>query len=42
MKKITPDIIRMIKSRRMTWAGRVNTNGEMRNAYGILVGKPEG
>jgi hypothetical protein len=34
-------IIRMIKSRRMTWAGHVARMGEKRNAYRILVGKPE-
>jgi hypothetical protein len=34
--------IRMIKSRRMMWTGHVAGKGEMRNAYGILVGKPEG
>jgi hypothetical protein len=33
--------IRMIKSRRMRWAGHV-TRMEKRNAYRILVGKPEG
>jgi hypothetical protein len=33
-------IIRIIKSRRMKWPG--TTNGEKRNAYRILVGKPEG
>jgi hypothetical protein len=33
-----PSIIRMIKSRRMRWAG----HGEKRNACMILVGKPEG
>jgi hypothetical protein len=38
----SPSIIRMIKSRRMRWAGACSTNGEMRNAYRILVGKPEG
>jgi hypothetical protein len=35
-------IIRMIKSRRMRWAGHVARMGEKRNAYRILVGKPEG
>jgi hypothetical protein len=35
-------IIRMIKSRRMRWVGHVARMGEMRNAYRILVGKPEG
>jgi hypothetical protein len=32
----------MIKSRRMRWAGHVARRGELRNAYRILVGKPEG
>jgi hypothetical protein len=32
----------MIKSRRMRWAGHVARIGEKRNAYRILVGKPEG
>jgi hypothetical protein len=32
----------MIKSRRMRWAGHVALMGEKRNAYRILVGKPEG
>jgi hypothetical protein len=32
----------MMKSRRMRWAGHVARRGETRNAYGILVGKPEG
>jgi hypothetical protein len=35
-------IIRMIKSRRMRWAGHVAQMGEKRNAYRILVGKPKG
>jgi hypothetical protein len=35
-------IIRMIKSRRMRWPGHVARMGETRNAYRILVGKPEG
>jgi hypothetical protein len=34
-------IFRMIKSRRMIWAGHVACVGEKRNAYRILVGKPE-
>jgi hypothetical protein len=37
-----PNIIRMIKSRRMRWAGLVARIGETRNAYRVLVGKPEG
>jgi hypothetical protein len=32
----------MIKSRRMRWEGHVARMGEKRNAYRILVGKPEG
>jgi hypothetical protein len=32
----------MIKSRRMRWAGHAARNGTKRNAYRILVGKPEG
>jgi hypothetical protein len=31
----------VIKSRRIKWAGRVAGMGEKRNAYGVLVGKPE-
>jgi hypothetical protein len=38
----SPNIIRMIKSRTMRWAGHVGRMGETRNAYRILVGKPEG
>jgi hypothetical protein len=32
----------MIKSRRMRWAGLGARMGETRNAYRVLVGKPEG
>jgi hypothetical protein len=35
-------IIRIIKSRRMRWASHVARMGENRNAYRLLVGKPEG
>jgi hypothetical protein len=35
-------IIRLIKSRRMRWAGHVAQIGEKRDAYRILVGKAEG
>jgi hypothetical protein len=35
-------IIRMIKSRRMRWAGHEARIGEKRNAYRILGGNPEG
>jgi hypothetical protein len=38
----SPSIIKMIKSRRMRWTGHVARMGEKRNAYRILVGKPEG
>jgi hypothetical protein len=38
----SPSIIRMIKSRRMRWTGHVARMGEKRNAYRILVGKPQG
>jgi hypothetical protein len=38
----SPSIIRIIKSRRMRWVGHVARMGEKRNAYGLLVGKPEG
>jgi hypothetical protein len=37
----SPSIIRMIKSRRMRWAGHVAQIGEKRNMYMLLVGKPE-
>jgi hypothetical protein len=35
-------LIRIIKSRRICWAGHVTRMGAKRNAYRILVGKPEG
>jgi hypothetical protein len=38
----SPSIIRIIKSRRMRWAGHVARIGEKRNACRLLVGKPEG
>jgi hypothetical protein len=38
----SPSIIRIIKSRRMRWAGHVARMGAKRNAYRILVGRPEG
>jgi len=38
----TPNVIRVIKSRRMRWVGHVARMGERRGAYGVLVGKPEG
>jgi hypothetical protein len=36
------NIIRVIKSRRMRWAGHAAHLGEMVNEYNILIGKPEG
>jgi hypothetical protein len=38
----SPYIIRVIKSRRMRWAGHVPHMRGKRGAYGILVGRPEG
>jgi len=34
--------VRVIKSRRMRWAGHVARMGEERGVYRVLVGKPEG
>jgi len=38
----SPNIVRVIKSRRMSWAGHVALIGEERRVYWVLVGKPEG
>jgi hypothetical protein len=38
----SPNIIIIIKSRRMRWAGNVARMGEKRNVYTLLVGNPEG
>jgi hypothetical protein len=38
----SPSIVRIIKARRMIWAGHVARMGEEKNAYRLLVGKPEG
>jgi len=38
----SPNIVWMIKSRRMRWAGHVARMGERRGVYRVLVGKPEG
>jgi len=38
----SPNIARVIKSRRMRWAGHVARMGEERGVYRVLVGKPEG
>jgi hypothetical protein len=37
----SPNIIRMINSRSMRWAGHVAHMGAKMNAYRVLVGKPE-
>jgi hypothetical protein len=39
---LSPNIIRVIKSRRMRWASHVARMGEKRVACRILVGRPEG
>jgi hypothetical protein len=38
----SPNIVRVIKSRRMRWAGHVARMGKERRVYRVLVGKPEG
>ena len=38
----SPNIVRVIKSRRMRWAGNVARMGEERGVHRVLVGKPEG
>ena len=38
----SPNIVRVIKSRRMRWAGHVARVGEEWGMYRVLVGKPEG
>jgi len=37
----SPNIVRVIKSRRMRWAGHVARMWERKGVYGVLVGKPE-
>ena len=37
----SPNIIRNHKSRRLRWAGHAACMGQFRNAYRVLVGKPE-
>ena len=39
---LSPNIIRISKSRRMTWAGHVARIGDSRVVYGVLVERPEG
>jgi hypothetical protein len=38
----SPNIVRVIKSRRIRWAGYVACMGEGRGVYRVLVGRPEG
>jgi len=38
----SPNVVRVIKSRKMRWAGHVARMGEERWVYRVLVGKPEG
>ena len=38
----SPNIVRVIKSKRMRWVGHVARMGEERGVYRVLVGKPEG
>jgi hypothetical protein len=38
----SPNIVMVIKSRRMRWAGHVARMGEGRGVYRVLVGRPEG
>jgi hypothetical protein len=35
-------LVRVVKSRRMRWAGHVARMGEGRGVHRVLVGKPEG
>jgi hypothetical protein len=37
----SPSIARVIKARKMRWAGHVARMGEVRDAYNILIGRPE-
>jgi hypothetical protein len=38
----SPNIVRVIKSSRMRWAGYLTRMGEEKGVYRFLVGKPEG
>ena len=38
----SPNIVRVIKSRRMRWAGHIARMGKSRGVFRVLVGKPEG
>ena len=37
----SPNIVRVVKLRKMRWAGHVARMGERRVVYRVLVGKPE-
>jgi hypothetical protein len=37
-----PNTLRVVKSRRMRWAGKVARMGKERGVHRVLVGKPEG
>jgi hypothetical protein len=41
-RHFSPNIIRVIKSRRMRWAGHIARMEKIRNEYKMLVGKPKG
>jgi hypothetical protein len=38
----SPNIVRVIKSRRMMWAGHMARMGEGRDVYRVLIGRSEG
>ena len=38
----SPNIVQVIKSKRIRWAGHVARMGDERVVYRVLVGKPEG
>ena len=38
----SPNLIRNLNSRRLSWAGHVARMEQFRNAYRVLVGRPEG
>jgi hypothetical protein len=42
LKYFLPNIVRVVKSRRMRWAGQVARMSEERWVHRVLVGKPEG
>jgi hypothetical protein len=38
----SPNIVRVVKSKRMMWAGHVARMGDGGGVYGVLIGRPEG